>query len=83
MGDIEISLHCLTKNHNIHDYSPINNDYWTFVQISWLLELISNDYTQLLQYSIFDKQKNDDDTIIAITNVDIISIFMINCPSLL
>ena len=34
--------------------------------------------TWLLQFSIFDKQKNDDDTIIAIKNIDIISIFTIN-----
>ena len=28
------------------------------------------------------KQKIDDDTIIAIKNIDVISIFTINCPSL-
>ena len=32
--------------------------------------------------AIFDQQKIDDDTIIAIKNIDIISIFTINCPSL-
>ena len=30
-----------------------------------------------------DGQKNDDDTIIAIKNIDIVSIFTINCPSLM
>ena len=44
--------------------------------------LISNDYTRLLQFSIIDKQKNDDDTIIAIKNIDISS-FMNNYPYLL
>ena len=44
--------------------------------------VISNDYTRSLQCLIIDKEKNDDDTIIAITNTDIILIFTINCPSL-
>ena len=64
--------YCPTKNHDIHDYwlciiDP--NGYWLiFIQISWLLALIS---TRLLQFSIIDEQKNDDDTIIAIKNIDI------------
>ena len=45
--------------------------------------LISNKYTQLLQFLIIDKEKNDDNMIIAIANIDTISFFTINCQSLL
>ena len=60
----------------------IDGPLYKFIKISWLFVLISNDCTRLLQFSITDKGKNDDDTIIAITNIDIISIFTIYCPSL-
>ena len=60
----------------------IDGPLYKFIKISWLFVLISNDYTRLLQFLIIDKGKNDDDTIIAHTNIDIISIFTINCPSL-
>ena len=45
--------------------------------------LIFNDCARLLQFSIIDKQKNDDDMIIANKNIDIMSIFTINCLSLI
>ena len=61
----------------------IDGPLYKFIKISWLLVLTSKNYTRLLQFSIIDKQKNGDDTIIAIPNIAIISIFTINCPSLL
>ena len=45
--------------------------------------LISNDYARLLQFSIIDERKNNDDTIIANKNIDTISVFTINGPSLI
>ena len=58
----------------------IDGPLYKFIKISWLLVLISNNY--MYDYLIIDKQKNDDNTIIAIEIIDIISIFTINCPSL-
>ena len=57
----------------------IDEPLYKLIKTSWLT---SNDYTWLLQFLIIDKQKNNDNMIISIKNIDI-SIFTINCPSLL
>ena len=44
---------------------------YKFIKLSWSLVFMCNDYARLLQFSIIDEQKNDDDTIIANKNIEL------------